>query len=146
MHLENQSVECFYPEVCVEKILRGKRQMVQEPLFPSYMFVRFDFENGPSFTTVRSTRGVVDFVRLGPHPRELQGDLIYQLKQLDCEQLKHATNNCQKRQTVRVARGQFAGIEAIYLEPDGDTRSIMLVKMISQQVPMSIENTDWEVT
>ncbi len=66
MHLENQSVECFYPEVCVEKILRGKRQMVQEPLFPSYMFVRFDFENGPSFTTVRSTRGVVDFVRLGP--------------------------------------------------------------------------------
>ncbi|HFC9210201.1 TPA: transcription/translation regulatory transformer protein RfaH, partial [Vibrio cholerae] len=25
-------------------------------------------------------------------------------------------------------------------------RSIMLVKMISQQVPMSIENTDWEVT
>lgn len=43
MHLENQSVECFYPEVCVEKILRGKRQMVQEPLFPSYMFVRFDF-------------------------------------------------------------------------------------------------------
>ncbi|HGH8102639.1 TPA: transcription termination/antitermination NusG family protein, partial [Vibrio cholerae] len=29
MHLENQSVECFYPEVCVEKILRGKRQMVQ---------------------------------------------------------------------------------------------------------------------
>ncbi|MCX9686413.1 transcription/translation regulatory transformer protein RfaH, partial [Vibrio cholerae] len=52
----------------------------------------------------------------------------------------------EKGQTVRVARGQFAGIEAIYLEPDGDTRSIMLVKMISQQVPMSIENTDWEVT
>ncbi|GIB69959.1 transcriptional activator RfaH, putative [Vibrio cholerae] len=98
MHLENQSVECFYPEVCVEKILRGKRQMVQEPLFPSYMFVRFDFENGPSFTTVRSTRGVVDFVRLGPHPRELQGDLIYQLKELDCEQLKHMPpNNCQKK-------------------------------------------------
>lgn len=84
---------------------------------------------------------------MGPHPRELQGDLIYQLKQLDCEQLKHATKQLpEKGQTVRVARGQFAGIEAIYLEPDGDTRSIMLVKMISQQVPMSIENTDWEVT
>ncbi len=73
--------------------------------------------------------------------------MIYQLKQLDCEQLKHTTKQLpEKGQTVRVARGQFAGIEAIYLEPDGDTRSIMLVKMISQQVPMSIENTDWEVT
>ncbi|MGL4829334.1 MAG: transcription/translation regulatory transformer protein RfaH [Vibrio sp.] len=146
IHLENQNVECFYPEVRVEKILRGKRQMVQEPLFPSYMFVRFDFEKGPSFTTVRSTRGVVDFVRLGSHPRELQGDLIFQLKQFDYEQLKGVSKQLpEKGQVVRVARGQFAGIEAIYQEPDGDARSIMLVKMISQQVPMSIDNSDWEI-
>lgn len=146
IHLENQNVECFYPEVRVEKILRGKRQMVQVPLFPSYMFVRFDFEKGPSFTTVRSTRGVVDFVRLGPHPRELQGDLIFQLKQFDYEQLKGVSKQLpEKGQVVRVARGQFAGIEAIYQEPDGDARSIMLVKMISQQVPMSIGNSDWEI-
>lgn len=143
MHLENQSVECFYPEVCVEKILRGKRQIVKEPLFPSYMFVRFDFETGPSFTTVRSTRGVADFVRFGAHPHELQGDLIYQLKQLDCEDVKSTSKRLpEKGQTVRVMSGPFAGIEAIYLEPDGDTRSIMLVKMISQQVPTSIENSD----
>ncbi|KDO14917.1 transcriptional regulator [Vibrio metoecus] len=148
IHLENQNVECFYPEVCVEKILRGKRQMVQEPLFPSYMFVRFDFEHGPSFTTVRSTRGVVDFVRLGPHPRELQGDLIYQLKQLDCEQNEESGEAItrERGKLFEWARGPFAGIEAIYQEPDGDTRSIMLVKMISQQVPMSIENTDWEIS
>ncbi|EEY43609.1 transcriptional activator RfaH [Vibrio mimicus VM223] len=69
------------------------------------------------------------------------------MKQLDCEQLKGSARQLpEKGQTVRVARGQFAGIEAIYQEPDGDTRSIMLVKMISQQVPMSIENTDWEIT
>ncbi|MCQ4504528.1 transcription/translation regulatory transformer protein RfaH, partial [Vibrio parahaemolyticus] len=31
-HLENQGVECFYPTEEVEKILRGKRQKVEEPV------------------------------------------------------------------------------------------------------------------
>lgn len=39
MHLENQQVECFYPEVEIEKINRGKRRINLEPLFPSYMFI-----------------------------------------------------------------------------------------------------------
>ncbi|KQH84006.1 transcription/translation regulatory transformer protein RfaH [Vibrio sp. Vb2880] len=140
-HLENQGVECFYPEIEVEKILRGKRQMVKEPLFPSYMFVRFDFNQGPTFTTVRSTRGVTDFIRFGAEPKELQGDLIYELKQLsthldDVSDAKMPVRG----QEVEVKSGQFCGLKAIYQQPDGETRSIMLVKMLSQSVPMSIEN------
>lgn len=140
-HLENQGVECFYPEIEVEKILRGKRQMVKEPLFPSYMFVRFDFNQGPTFTTVRSTRGVTDFIRFGAEPKELQGDLIYELKQLsthldDVSDAKMPVRG----QEIEVKSGQFCGLKAIYQQPDGETRSIMLVKMLCQSVPMSIEN------
>ena len=43
-------------------------------------------------------------------------------------------------QVVKIKSGQFAGIEAIYHQKDGEARSIMLVKMISQVVPVSIEN------
>jgi hypothetical protein len=35
MHLANQHVEAFYPKVMVIKVLRGKRQTVEEPLFPN---------------------------------------------------------------------------------------------------------------
>ncbi len=142
MHLENQGVECFYPEIEVEKIRRGKRQTVKEPLFPSYMFVRFDFNVGPSFTTVRSTRGVSDFIRFGSEPKELQGDLIYDLKQLESS-AKSETPSVElpkPGQEIEVKGGQFCGLKAIYLEPDGETRSIMLVKMISQPVALSIDN------
>lgn len=146
-HLENQGVECFYPTIEVEKILRGKRQIKNEPLFPSYIFVRFDFELGPTFTTVRSTRGVVDFVKFGAHPKELESDLIDELKLLEQEghQTKSLASNLPKPgETIKVKSGQFAGIEAIFQEQDGETRSIMLVKMISQTVPVSIENSDLE--
>lgn len=142
MHLENQGVECFYPEIEVEKIRRGKRQTIKEPLFPSYMFVRFDFNVGPSFTTVRSTRGVSDFIRFGSEPKELQGDLIYDLKQLESS-AKSETPSVElpkPGEEIEVKGGQFCGLKAIYQEPDGETRSIMLVKMISQPVALSIDN------
>ncbi|MCG3727980.1 transcription/translation regulatory transformer protein RfaH [Vibrio cincinnatiensis] len=145
-HLENQDVECYYPQIEVEKIIRSKRKMVTEPLFPSYIFVRFDYEQGPTFTTVRSTRGVVDFIRFGPEPKVLPNELVDELKQLD----RLAKEYCQQEmprtgQEIEVKSGQFCGIKAIYQEPDGDTRSIMLVKMINQPVMISIENKHLEL-
>lgn len=46
---------------------------------------------------------------------------------------------------VRVKSGQFAGIDAIFQEQDGEKRSIMLVQMISKRVPVSIDNTDLDL-
>jgi transcriptional antiterminator RfaH len=144
-HLENQNVECFYPVINVQKIYRGKKQVMSEPLFPSYMFVRFDFEVGPTFTTIRSTRGVMDFIRFGQQPKEIQGDLVFQLKQLDPELDLSAVSLPKKGQKMQVKGGQFSGIEAIYQEPDGETRSIMLVTMINQAVPISIDNLHLDI-
>ncbi len=147
LHLENQGVECFYPTVEVEKISRGKRQKVEEPLFPCYVFVNFDYEQGPNFTSVRSTRGVVDFVRFGAQPREVQSDLVVELKQLE----KVSSDNAafkkmpQPGDQIRVKSGQFAGIDAIFQEQDGEKRSIMLVQMITKSVPVSINNSDLDL-
>ena len=43
-HLERQSVNCLMPTIALEKIIRGKRTMVSEPLFPNYLFIEFDPE------------------------------------------------------------------------------------------------------
>ncbi|WP_299687182.1 transcription/translation regulatory transformer protein RfaH [uncultured Vibrio sp.] len=142
-HLENQGVECFYPQIEVRKVVRGKKQKVKEPLFPSYLFVCFDYEQGPSFTTVRSTRGVADFIRFGAKPHEVPFDLVFELKELEkccSEKTEASCIEFQSGQIVTINSGQFAGIEAIFHQKDGEARSIMLVKMISQVVPISIEN------
>ncbi len=142
-HLENQGVECFYPQIDVKKVVRGKEKQVKEPLFPSYIFVRFDYEQGPSFTTVRSTRGVVDFIKFGARPHEVQGGLVYELKEFEkcCEdEPEECCVEFESGQVVKINSGQFAGVEAIFHQKDGEARSIMLVKMISKVVPISIEN------
>lgn len=145
-HLENQGVECYYPEVEVEKITRGKRQQVREPLFPSYVFVCFDYEEGPSFTTVRSTRGVVDFIRQGRYPQEVRSELIQQLKQHEESGEAQMTGFLpEKGQSVEIREGQFSGVEALYHEADGEKRSILLIKLINQTVPVSVDNKNIEL-
>ena len=145
-HLENQGVECYYPEIEQEKIVRGKRQIVREPMFPSYVFIRFDYEEGPSFTTIRSTRGVVDFIRQGRYPQEVHHELVSELKLIEESHEEPKTDFLpEKGQSVNIKEGQFSGVEALYHEADGEKRSILLIKLINQTVPVSIDNKDIEL-
>lgn len=146
-HLENQNVECFYPEIEVEKIIRGKKKAIKEPLFPCYMFVRFDFEEGPTFTTVRSTRGVSDFIRFGGEPKVLSGDLIYSLKLIneDCMKSKSLVECLPEiGQKVSIKEGPFVGVDAIYKEADGEKRSILLITLINKKVEIKVDNSEIE--
>ncbi|HCH01673.1 MAG TPA: transcription/translation regulatory transformer protein RfaH [Vibrio sp.] len=140
-HLENQHVECYYPEIELEKVLRGKRQRVQEPLFPSYIFIAIEPEKGPSFTTIRSTRGVVDFVRFGAQPYKVPKSLIEHLQSHQIDEADY-TNTPKSGQTVHITSGQFSGFDAIYQEADGEKRSILLITLINQKVKIKVENTD----
>ncbi|WP_325892018.1 transcription/translation regulatory transformer protein RfaH [Grimontia sp. NTOU-MAR1] len=140
-HLKRQGVDCYYPQVTVEKIRRGKRSSELEPLFPNYVFASFDAEK-ISYTTVRSTRGVVDFVRQGAIPTVVPIELITDLmSHEDSDEQREAMCEVFKPgDEVEVLSGQFEGTEAIYKEADGELRSILLINLISFQVEVSTEN------
>lgn len=143
INLDRQGVECYYPQVTVQKIVRGKRAEVSEPLFPSYMFVYFDPED-ISYTTVRSTRGVADFIRQGAKPQIVQPDLIYGLMvNEDSEEHQSKLSNLPlPGESLKLQKGQFKGIEAIYQEPDGEKRSFMLINLLGKPVKVSVQNED----
>ena len=77
-HLERQAVNCLAPMITLEKIVRGKRTAVSEPLFPNYLFVEFDPEVIHT-TTINATRGVSHFVRFGASPAIVPSAVIHQL-------------------------------------------------------------------
>ena len=45
---------------------------------------------------------------------------------------------------VIITEGIFEGLEAIYAEPDGETRSILLLSLINQKVEHRIDNNQVE--
>ncbi|MGF1723449.1 transcription/translation regulatory transformer protein RfaH [Photobacterium nomapromontoriensis] len=143
INLDRQGVECYYPQVTVEKIVRSKRVVAFEPLFPSYMFVYFDPER-VSYTTIRSTRGVADFIRQGARPQIVDPELIYGLmiNEDSAEQQAKLSALPKPGDTLKLTKGQFKGIEAIYQEPDGEKRSFMLINLLGKSVKVSVQNAD----
>jgi len=140
-NLNNQNITTFCPQIAVEKIVRGKRKIVDEVLFPGYIFVQLD-ASSPSFTSIRSTRGVAKFVAFGSEPSPVPDELITLIQQR-IEQIgdDESENLAYKPgEKLEIIEGAFKGMEAIFTEPDGDRRAIVLVTVMSQLVPTSISN------
>ncbi|TKI07126.1 transcription/translation regulatory transformer protein RfaH [Martelella alba] len=141
-HLERQEVSCLSPMVTLEKIVRGKRAAVSEPLFPNYLFIEFDPERIHT-TTISATRGVSHFVRFGNLPVTVPSDVIEELRGHHYEgitdpQTPHSGD------TVVITAGVFEGLQAIYTEPDGETRSILLLNFLNKQVSQSLDNRQFQ--
>lgn len=143
-NLENQGVTSFFPKVFRAKLLKGKKTVVEEALFPSYLFVFADIED-LVFPRIRSTRGVNDFVRFGGQIAVVTDALIAQLKTV-C----HAVNKFEidtqallkKGDKIEVLSGAFKGAVAIFSSNDGLERSMLLLNILNQENKISFRNHD----
>ncbi|AVJ15868.1 transcription/translation regulatory transformer protein RfaH [Serratia rhizosphaerae] len=141
-HLERQAVGCFSPVIALEKIVRGKRTTVNEPLFPNYLFVAFDPERIHT-TTISATRGVSHFVRFGSLPTIIPQTVIEELRTHTSDTYVDPETP-QPGDTVLITDGVFEGLQAIYTEPDGEARSMLLLNLINKQVTQSLDNRQFE--
>jgi len=136
-NLERQSFECFLPLMRAEKLRRGALQVVQEALFPRYLFIRLGTGlESQSWTPIRSTMGVSRLVTFGQTPAKIDDELIAQL------QVKSDSTEVQLRhfapgEQVVVTDGPFVGVEAIYQMADSEGRVMVLLNILSKQVKMS---------
>lgn len=143
MHLANQGIEAFYPKVMVTKVLRGKRQIVEDPLFPNYVFAQLD-HGVHNFTSVRSTRGVIGFVKQGKAYQQVSSSLINIFREIkDATGLD--TSLPQSGDTVMVQSANYNNIQAIYQEPKGDKRALLLIELINQPVLVEVDNTEFRL-
>ena len=143
-HLERQQVGCFTPFVTIEKIVRGKRTAVTEPLFPNYLFIEFDPEVIHT-TTINSTRGVSSFVRFGKYPITVPQDVIDTLQIPQLSTLSYSEENVpHSGDSVLITEGIFQGLQAIYQEPDGEARSILLLNILNSEVKKSVSNKEFK--
>lgn len=140
-HLEVQGIESYYPMVEIEKLRRGKRVPVREPMFPNYLFIYVDLDEIPPIT-LKSTRGISRIIHFGKEWSAINSQVIYQLMSRDDSDEARASFARLPAQgdKVLIESGPFAGFEAIYLEPDGEKRAILLVSLLNQETSTSFDN------
>ena len=137
-NLERQDVVSFCPMIRIDKISRGRRAEVLDVLFPGYLFVQLG-ESSVSTTAVRSTRGVSHFVTSAGAPIKVPQGLVEQLRQRVTGDADVVMSQLPKSGAkMQVIDGPFKGLNAVFTEPNGNNRAIVMVTLLSQQVKTSM--------
>jgi transcriptional antiterminator RfaH len=144
-NLSRQGFECYMLMLRLQKIRQRKTALVAEPMFPRYLFIRLDTSGtGQSWSPIRSTLGVNQLVRFGGQPAKVDGQLIDLIRSR--EQGTHAQPLFTAGDNVTVADGPFAGLEAIYQNTDAESRSMILLNILSKPVAMRIDTASLRKT
>jgi transcriptional antiterminator RfaH len=141
-HLLNQNFKAYPPLIKREKILRGKKVTVNEPLFTRYLFISLNDDGSQNWTPIRSTRGVSHKVRFGNQDATLPDDLI------DTLQARINQGPTKKDFTpgdrVEIFKGPLKGIEAIFETYCGDKCAILLLDFMTRELSAKLDVVDFK--
>lgn len=140
-NLERQGYACYLPKIKAEKLRAGELKVIEEPLFPRYLFIRLDTGlDAKSWAPIRSTLGVSRLVTFGQTPAKIDDDLLESIRarsESAVVQLRHFAPGEQ----VVVTQGPFTGVEALYQMADGQERVVVLLTILSKQARMTVPPT-----
>ena len=125
-HLRQLSVETFLPLLRLEKTVRRQGKTAVEPLFPRYLFARFDITD--RYRAVNFTRGVANIVEFGLKPAQVSEALIDGIKSRmkDGYVTPKPEPFCQG-QIVHITGGPLAGLEAVFVKELKEQHRVLLL-------------------
>lgn len=137
-------VELVFPRVRRTRRGHEKNREVVEPLFPGYLFLRYDAAelNG----SVRSTRGVLHLVAKNGLPVTVDQKVIDELLALGPDAILSALDEeLQIGAKVRIVRGIFAGSEGEVLRlATPEKRIAVLLSLLGSDQPVELSSEDVE--
>ena len=141
-HLRNQGFDCFVPRCRKVRRHARKTDTVLEPLFPRYMFARFDMD-ASRWLAINSSRGVVSLLGDGKRPLPISDDFVEKLMADTDEQGATpltALGVFWKGRKVRIKTGPFAGQmgEVAEVLAKGRDRVHVLLSMLGHQTGMQL--------
>ena len=138
-NLERLGVEAFCPQLKQNKVIRRKRQVVVGPLFPGYLFVRFNVDT--HYRAVNYAQGVRGVVAFASVPAKVDEEMIESIKSrlADGCVIIHPPS-FMPGETVRIQEGPFEGLEAVFeREMAAQQRVVVLLKALSYQARVVVD-------
>jgi transcriptional antiterminator RfaH len=125
-HLRQLSIETFLPQLKHQRIDRCEGHVRLEPLFPRYLFARFQV--GHHYRAVNFSRGVVKIVEFGLKPAEVSQTLIDGMKaEMVDGYVIPGLKQYQEGQVIHITGGPLAGLEAVFVKELKDQHRVMLL-------------------
>ncbi len=138
--LQGKGYQQYLPVYRSRKRWSDRIVETEMPLFPGYVFCRFDAKQR---LPVISTPGVVAIVGFGSDPapiadteiEAIQAILASGLSAQPCDFLREG-------QRIRVARGSLEGLEGILLKKKSEWRMVVSISMLQRSISVEIDR-EW---
>ena len=126
LNLESLGVQTFCPQLTRTKMIRRRMQTVAGPLFPGYIFAKFDLET--CYRMVSYAKGVRKLVSFGAMPTAVDEEIIQAIQlRLTNGKLTMPAASFAPGQIVRIQDGPLQGLEAIFEHEMGDRQRVVLL-------------------
>lgn len=137
------SLETYYPRLRQYRTIRRKRQLVIRPLFPRYLFCRFDAAT--LYRAVRYAPDMVDVVSLGSNPTVVAADLIESLKSWAGNEVDLLTlqPSLHVGDEVEITHGPMQGFSGTVMkESEESVRVTILLSFLQNGVHLNVDRAD----
>jgi len=142
---DNLGLDTYFPRLRRQKTIRRVKRVVTEPLFPRYVFCRFDFAQ--TYRAVRYAPDVIDLVSFGAIPAPVDDALIDGLKSwagevVDVITLQPRLNPGDR---VEITDGPLRGLQAVLVnQSTGRERVAVVLSILERNVQIMINR--WQLT
>jgi transcription antitermination factor NusG len=136
-HLRGMGYEEFLPLYECRKHWSDRIKEVQAPLFPGYLFCRFDPQNR---LPILKTPGVIQIVGYNRQPIPVDEDEVKSVQTLVTSGIPNQPWPFLKvGEKVRVEAGPLRGLEGVLVEFKGNRRLILSVSLLQRSVAVEMD-------
>ena len=131
-NLENQDYSTYCPTVTIKN-----KHIV---LFPGYLFIYLDNKK-ENWSPIRSTKGVVNFVRFGLNFAQVPDTIVKFLKanELINKEKLNNLNRFKSGDKIQITDGVFKNCVAIFKSSKSQERVLLLMNILGQQQSITIK-------
>lgn len=127
-----QGYEVLLPTFKLQKIIRNKKTIVEEPLFPRYLFIKLDEQGSQGVSPIRSTIGVSHLIKFGNALAQVPAEIIKCMLNINADTTIAAS--MVSGDLVRINVAPFKEMEALFSHFDGDERAVLLLNILERTV------------
>jgi transcription antitermination factor NusG len=139
-HILGQGFECLLPTYKSVRQWSDRKKELEQPLFPGYLFCRFDFQYRRPLITIPGVLQILGNGRIGI---PVSDDEINALRLAVTSGIaKQPWPYLEVGQRVRVNYGTLSGLEGILVNVKGNHRVVLSVTLLQRSVAMEVE-TSW---
>ena len=146
-HLQEElGLQTYYPKLKRKRTIRRVRKEVIEPLFPRYLFCRFDFSE--SYRAVHYGKEIIGLVGTDGKPTIVNDSTIEQLKEWagkDKDVLELSPESIAPGDSIRITEGPMMGLQAVFIEETTQSdRVAILLELMNAEARTEIDRSQIE--